>query len=85
MLCLPASNSRAIDKLKSLDSDAVILDLEDAVAEEKKAEARANIRAFLTGRRLPGRRPAESAACCRPRFIGPAGSSSAHKNSARRR
>jgi citrate lyase subunit beta / citryl-CoA lyase len=55
VLCLPASNSRAIDKLASLDSDAVILDLEDAVAEEKKAEARANIRAFLAGPRLPGR------------------------------
>lgn len=55
VLCLPASNSRAIDKLASLDSDAVILDLEDAVAEEKKAEARANIRAFLAGNRLPGR------------------------------
>jgi citrate lyase subunit beta/citryl-CoA lyase len=55
VLCLPASNSRAIDKIAGLDSDAVILDLEDAVAEEKKAEARANVRAFLAGARLPGR------------------------------
>ncbi|MGV3550461.1 HpcH/HpaI aldolase/citrate lyase family protein [Rhizobium sp.] len=51
VLCLPASNQRAIDKLVTLDWDAVILDLEDAVAEEKKQEARDNIRAFLsTGR-----------------------------------
>ncbi|MDB5554410.1 MAG: citE, partial [Rhizobium sp.] len=47
VLCLPASNQRAIDKLAELDCDAVILDLEDAVAEEKKEEARANIRAFF--------------------------------------
>jgi len=56
VLCLPASNSRAIDKLESLDCDAVILDLEDAVAEEKKQEARDNIRAFMaSGRRKPSR------------------------------
>ncbi|MBX9459068.1 MAG: CoA ester lyase [Rhizobium sp.] len=51
ILCLPASNQRAIDKLASLDADAVILDLEDAVAEEMKAEARDNIRRFMTNRR----------------------------------
>ncbi|UVC08325.1 CoA ester lyase [Rhizobium sp. TH2] len=50
VLCLPASNQRAIDKLAELDCDAVILDLEDAVAEEKKEEARANIRAFFKAR-----------------------------------
>jgi len=56
VLCLPASSSRAIDKLESLDFDAVILDLEDAVAEENKQEARDNIRAFMaSGRRKPGR------------------------------
>jgi citrate lyase subunit beta/citryl-CoA lyase len=55
VLCLPASNKRAIDKLASLDSDAVILDLEDAVADGQKQEARDNIRAFLAGNRLPGR------------------------------
>lgn len=50
VLCLPASNRRAIHKLASLDMDAVILDLEDAVAEEMKQEARDNIRAyFLAG------------------------------------
>ena len=55
VLCLPASNQRAIGKLAERDCDAVILDLEDAVAEEKKAEARDNIRQFFAGRRPDGR------------------------------
>lgn len=55
VLSLPASNRRAIDKLASLDSDAVILDLEDAVAEGAKQEARDNIRAFLGNGGLSGR------------------------------
>lgn len=40
-LFLPASNSRAIEKARGLAADVVILDLEDAVAPEAKAEARA--------------------------------------------
>lgn len=40
VLYLPASNARAIDKARGLDCDAVILDLEDAVAPDAKAEAR---------------------------------------------
>ncbi|WP_312487959.1 CoA ester lyase [Sphingomonas sp.] len=39
-LFLPASNPRAIAKARQLDSDAVILDLEDAVAPDAKAAAR---------------------------------------------
>ncbi len=39
-LFLPASNPRAIAKARMLDSDAVILDLEDAVAPDAKAVAR---------------------------------------------
>ena len=39
-LFLPASNPRAIAKARRLDSDAVILDLEDAVAPDAKAVAR---------------------------------------------
>ena len=39
-LFLPASNPRAIVKARRLDSDAVILDLEDAVAPDAKAVAR---------------------------------------------
>jgi citrate lyase subunit beta/citryl-CoA lyase len=37
---MPASNARAIEKAKTLPCDVVILDLEDAVAPEAKAEAR---------------------------------------------
>jgi citrate lyase subunit beta/citryl-CoA lyase len=44
VLCLPASNARAIAKLPTLDMDCVILDLEDAVADAMKPAARQNIR-----------------------------------------
>uniref|UniRef100_UPI0035C9C5FD HpcH/HpaI aldolase/citrate lyase family protein n=1 Tax=uncultured Sphingomonas sp. TaxID=158754 RepID=UPI0035C9C5FD len=40
-LFMPASNARAIAKARGLACDAVILDLEDAVAPEAKPEARA--------------------------------------------
>jgi citrate lyase subunit beta/citryl-CoA lyase len=40
-LYLPASNQKAIDKARSLGCDAVILDLEDAVAPDAKETARA--------------------------------------------
>lgn len=40
-LYLPASNAKAIAKARTLPCDVVILDLEDAVAREMKAEARA--------------------------------------------
>ncbi len=40
VLYIPASNQRALEKAKSLPADAVIFDLEDAVAPEEKASAR---------------------------------------------
>lgn len=40
-LYMPASNAKAIDKARTLPCDAVILDLEDAVAPEAKETARA--------------------------------------------
>jgi citrate lyase beta subunit len=40
LLFLPASNARAVEKARTLDPDVVVLDLEDAVAPEAKAEAR---------------------------------------------
>jgi (3S)-malyl-CoA thioesterase len=40
-LFLPASNPRAIAKARGLDADMVILDLEDAVRDDAKAQARA--------------------------------------------
>lgn len=42
-LYMPGSNARAIEKAKTLDADVVIFDLEDAVAPEQKAEARAQV------------------------------------------
>jgi len=41
VLYLPASNPRAVEKARTLACDVAILDLEDAVAPERKAEARA--------------------------------------------
>lgn len=50
VLYVPASNARAIEKARSLPCDAVILDLEDAVAPEAKASARdAAVEALRTG------------------------------------
>ena len=46
-LYLPASNARAIAKARELPADVIILDLEDAVATDAKAEARAQAVAAL--------------------------------------
>ncbi|ETX29954.1 (3S)-malyl-CoA thiolesterase [Roseivivax isoporae LMG 25204] len=43
VLYIPGSKARAIDKARGLPVDAVILDLEDAVAVEEKARARATL------------------------------------------
>ncbi|WP_029005087.1 HpcH/HpaI aldolase/citrate lyase family protein [Azorhizobium doebereinerae] len=43
VLYMPGSNARALEKARSLPCDAVILDLEDAVAPDAKVEARARI------------------------------------------
>lgn len=40
VLYMPASNRRAMEKARGLDADALVLDLEDAVAPEAKDEAR---------------------------------------------
>lgn len=40
VLYMPGSNARALEKAKNLPADALILDLEDAVAPDAKAEAR---------------------------------------------
>ena len=42
VLYLPASNERALEKAKTLPVDALILDLEDAVAPDAKVQAREN-------------------------------------------
>jgi citrate lyase subunit beta / citryl-CoA lyase len=43
VLYMPGSNARALEKAKSLSADALILDLEDAVAPEAKEAARAQV------------------------------------------
>jgi citrate lyase subunit beta / citryl-CoA lyase len=40
MLYMPGSNARAIEKARDLPADGIILDLEDAVAPDAKAQAR---------------------------------------------
>jgi citrate lyase subunit beta / citryl-CoA lyase len=42
VLYMPAANTRALEKAVTIPSDALIFDLEDAVAPDAKAEARAN-------------------------------------------
>ncbi len=42
-LYMPGSNPRALDKARTLAVDVVVLDLEDAVAPEMKAQARAQV------------------------------------------
>ena len=40
VLFLPASNTRAVEKARTLPCDVAVLDLEDAVAPQAKVEAR---------------------------------------------
>ncbi len=48
VLYMPGSNTRALEKGRSLPADALILDLEDAVSPDAKEDARDNIRAALS-------------------------------------
>ncbi|GAB3106599.1 CoA ester lyase [Aestuariicella hydrocarbonica] len=43
VLYMPGSNSRALEKAKTLAADTLVLDLEDAVAPEQKIAARAQV------------------------------------------
>ncbi|GAA2604629.1 HpcH/HpaI aldolase/citrate lyase family protein [Streptomyces tubercidicus] len=45
VLYMPGANERALEKAKSLPADALILDLEDAVAPDAKADARKRVAA----------------------------------------
>ncbi|WP_421708088.1 HpcH/HpaI aldolase/citrate lyase family protein [Algihabitans sp.] len=47
VLYMPGSNTRALEKGRAIPADALILDLEDAVAPDAKQQARANIVAAL--------------------------------------
>lgn len=53
-LFAPATDARKVDKALSLEADAVILDLEDAVAVSEKVRARSAIVDILTGVRRGG-------------------------------
>jgi citrate lyase subunit beta / citryl-CoA lyase len=43
VLYMPGANARALEKARALPADALILDLEDAVAPDAKADARARV------------------------------------------
>lgn len=55
LLFMPGSNARALEKARELPVDGLILDLEDAVAPDAKATARAQIGEAVAARRF-GRR-----------------------------
>ena len=48
VIYVPGSNKRALDKARGLDCDAIIFDLEDAVAPDEKASARKALGAELS-------------------------------------
>jgi citrate lyase subunit beta/citryl-CoA lyase len=54
VLYVPASNDRALAKIAALGCDAVILDLEDAVAPAEKVAAREKLSAFMKQRPAGG-------------------------------
>jgi citrate lyase subunit beta/citryl-CoA lyase len=49
VLYMPGANARALEKAKTLPADALILDLEDAVAPDAKAQARAQVANAVNG------------------------------------
>jgi citrate lyase subunit beta/citryl-CoA lyase len=55
VLYMPSSNERALEKAKTLAVDALILDLEDAVAPDAKAAARANACAAVASGEYAGK------------------------------
>lgn len=55
VLYIPGSNGRALEKATSLDCDAIIFDLEDAVAPGEKAAARAALALALSDSRYSPR------------------------------
>ena len=50
VLYMPGANTRALEKARSLAADALIFDLEDAVAPDAKETARANVVAAAASR-----------------------------------
>ncbi len=50
VLYMPGANERALEKAKSINADSLILDLEDSVAPDAKAQARDNVVAAVRTR-----------------------------------
>jgi len=57
LLYVPGSNARALEKARGLTADMLIIDLEDAVPADRKAEARGAMRAAVASG-FPGKRVA---------------------------
>ena len=55
VLYMPGANERALEKAKALPADAIIFDLEDAVAPDAKADARERVCAAVTSGEYGGR------------------------------
>ena len=55
VLYMPGANERALDKAKGLPADGLILDLEDAVAPDAKADARQRVADAIAGGEYGGR------------------------------
>jgi citrate lyase subunit beta/citryl-CoA lyase len=49
-LYMPGTNAKALEKARSLEADVLLLDLEDSVAPEAKAEARAQVAAAVNAK-----------------------------------
>jgi citrate lyase subunit beta/citryl-CoA lyase len=58
MLFVPGDSERKLAKGEGAGADALILDLEDAVAAERRPFARGLVREYLSARRADARRPA---------------------------
>lgn len=54
MSTVPGSSMRFLEKSRGLTVDTVAYDLEDSVTPGKKAEARSNLRKFLSRERVQG-------------------------------
>jgi citrate lyase subunit beta / citryl-CoA lyase len=55
VLYMPGANERALEKARTIPADALILDLEDSVAPDAKAEARAKAAAAIASKGYGGR------------------------------
>src|SRR5438132_1758179 len=57
LLFVPADGGKKLDKALGCGADAVIVDLEDSIAPDRKVQARASAAAFLAQARAEAARP----------------------------